>query len=252
MRKEICISLLDTGCVFWSKTEPVIANAEFGNTLANTGEIKHCQRRQKSVLELQNRCSTTELNWLNALRRAACICGSLNSTFDEPRSAAKYLSSPTDQMESCACPAGEFHVWPRGSTLLWTILRFRTTIGPLMHTKASPIPAGFHTVTPFLVVNDAARAIEFYKNAFDAREIMRFAGPDGKIGHAQIQVGNSMLMLCDECPQRNAAGPCPTGDAGRNLSLCGGLRHDVRQGGGAGSQSIVRSRTNSTVTVPAR
>jgi hypothetical protein len=62
---------LDTGCVFWSKTEPAIATAEFGNALAKTGEIKHGQRRPKSVLELQNRCSASELNWLE-LNFACC------------------------------------------------------------------------------------------------------------------------------------------------------------------------------------
>jgi hypothetical protein len=53
------------GCVFLGKMEPVMANAEIEKTLADTGEIKHGQRKQKAGLELQNRCSTTELNWLN-------------------------------------------------------------------------------------------------------------------------------------------------------------------------------------------
>jgi PhnB protein len=97
------------------------------------------------------------------------------------------------------------------STLSWTLLSLWFKITPLMNPKVAPIPAGHHSVTPFLVVHDGARAIEFYKQAFGALEIMRFAGPDGKIGHAQIQIGNSMLMLSDECPQRNARGPLSYG-----------------------------------------
>lgn len=65
---------------------------------------------------------------------------------------------------------------------------------------AKPIPQGFHSVTPYLTVNDAARALEFYKRAFGAQETMRMAGPDGKIGHAEIKIGDSMIMIADEMP----------------------------------------------------
>jgi PhnB protein len=62
-----------------------------------------------------------------------------------------------------------------------------------------PIPEGFHTVTPYLTVKDAPRAIEFYKRAFGARERRRMLAPDGKtVGHAEIVVGNSIVMLADE------------------------------------------------------
>jgi PhnB protein len=63
-----------------------------------------------------------------------------------------------------------------------------------------PIPAGYHTATPYLVVNDGARAIDFYKRAFGATEKMRMDGPQGKIGHAELQIGDSMIMLADEFP----------------------------------------------------
>jgi PhnB protein len=63
-----------------------------------------------------------------------------------------------------------------------------------------PIPTGYHTATPYLVVNDAARAIEFYKRAFDATETVRMEGPQGKIGHAELKIGDSMIMLGDEMP----------------------------------------------------
>lgn len=61
-----------------------------------------------------------------------------------------------------------------------------------------PIPDGYHSVTPYLIVHDAAKAIEFYKKAFGAVELMRMAGPDGTLGHAEIKIGNSPVMLADE------------------------------------------------------
>jgi PhnB protein len=61
-----------------------------------------------------------------------------------------------------------------------------------------------HTVTPHLVVRDAAKAIDFYKKAFGAQELMRMEGPGGKIGHAELKIGNSVIFLADEFPQ----GPC--------------------------------------------
>ncbi len=64
--------------------------------------------------------------------------------------------------------------------------------------KVNAIPTGYHSVTPYLVVNDANRAIEFYKQAFGATETVRMGGPGGKIGHAEIKIGDSMLMLADE------------------------------------------------------
>jgi PhnB protein len=64
--------------------------------------------------------------------------------------------------------------------------------------KVNPIPSGYHSVTPYLVVNDASRAIEYYKQAFKAKETVRMAGPGGKIGHAELKIGDSMLMLSDE------------------------------------------------------
>lgn len=64
-----------------------------------------------------------------------------------------------------------------------------------------PIPEGYHTITPYLVIRDAAKAIEFYKKAFGAQETARMAGPDGKIVHAEIKIGDSILMIADEMPQ---------------------------------------------------
>ncbi len=61
----------------------------------------------------------------------------------------------------------------------------------------SPIPQGYRTVTAYLIVNDAAKAIEFYKEAFGAEELFRFPMPDGKLAHAEIKVGDSIVMLAD-------------------------------------------------------
>jgi PhnB protein len=72
------------------------------------------------------------------------------------------------------------------------------------------IPEGFHTLTPTLVCKGAARAIEFYKEVFHAKEISRMAGPGGSIGHAELQIGDSKLMLSDEFPgMAHAPGATP-------------------------------------------
>lgn len=63
-----------------------------------------------------------------------------------------------------------------------------------------PIPDGYHSVTPYLIVNDGAGALEFYKKAFGAVETVRMGGPDGKVGHAEIRIGDSHVMLADETP----------------------------------------------------
>lgn len=70
-----------------------------------------------------------------------------------------------------------------------------------------PIPEGYHTVTPYLIFGDAAKAIEFYTEAFGATEVMRILKPDGGVGHAEIRIGDSMIMLADEHPDMGASGP---------------------------------------------
>jgi PhnB protein len=81
-----------------------------------------------------------------------------------------------------------------------------------------PIPDGYHTVTPYLIVKDAARALEFYKKAFGATETMRLADPSGRIGHAEIKIGDSSIMLADEFPEMGARSPQTLG--GSPVSLC--------------------------------
>ena len=73
--------------------------------------------------------------------------------------------------------------------------------------KAKAVPAGFHTATPYLFVQGAASAIDFYKAAFNAKELMRMPAPGGKVGHAQIKIGDSHIMLSDESPDMGAPGP---------------------------------------------
>ena len=70
-----------------------------------------------------------------------------------------------------------------------------------------PIPEGYHNVTPYLFVRSAASAIDFYKSVFAAAEIMRMAGPNGKIMHAELKIGDSIVMLADENPQTGVMSP---------------------------------------------
>jgi len=76
-----------------------------------------------------------------------------------------------------------------------------------MKKATQPIPAGFHTITPSLTVRNAAQAIEFYKKALGAEERMRMAGPDGKISHAELKIGNSIIFLNDENPTWGCKSP---------------------------------------------
>lgn len=87
-----------------------------------------------------------------------------------------------------------------------------------MNKKAKPIPAGFHTLTPYLTVKDGAEAIDFYKRAFGAKERLRMPGPDGKtVGHAEIIIGDSIVMLSSEMPGCNKS---PETLGGTPVSLC--------------------------------
>lgn len=71
--------------------------------------------------------------------------------------------------------------------------------------KANPIPPGYHSVTPYLVVNDGHAALEFYKRAFDATDVVVMNAPGGKIAHAEFKIGDSMVMLTEEMgPNRSA------------------------------------------------
>src|SRR5438034_11230274 len=76
-----------------------------------------------------------------------------------------------------------------------------------MTSRARPIPEGYERATPYLCVRDAASAIEFYRKAFGATELMRLTQPDGRIGHAEIKIGAAPIMLADEFPETGFHGP---------------------------------------------
>ena len=90
-----------------------------------------------------------------------------------------------------------------------------------MAKKAQAIPKGYHTVTPSLFVAGASKAIDFYKKALGAEELMRFAGPDGKIMHAEIKIGDSIVMLGDEMPEQGGKGPRAYGGSPSAFSSTG-------------------------------
>ena len=77
--------------------------------------------------------------------------------------------------------------------------------------SVKPIPDGYPRVTPYLHVDGASKAIEFYRTVFGAKERMRLAAPGGRIGHAELEIGNSMIMLADEHPEMNIRGPKSVG-----------------------------------------
>jgi PhnB protein len=82
-----------------------------------------------------------------------------------------------------------------------------------------PVPDGYHTVTPYLIVKEAARALEFYKQAFNATELMRLNDPEGKIAHAEFKIGNSPIMIADEAPQMGYCSPQSLGGSPVSLML---------------------------------
>src|SRR5438034_3922600 len=86
-----------------------------------------------------------------------------------------------------------------------------------MSTK--PIPEGYHTLTPYFSVDDAAGAIDFYKQAFGAKERMRMLAPDGKIGHAEIEIGDSVVMLSDPFPQATVRSPKELGGTSASVFM---------------------------------
>lgn len=88
-----------------------------------------------------------------------------------------------------------------------------------MPSKVKPIPDGYHTATPYLIIQGAAAALDFYKKIFGATEFVRMAQPDGKIGHAEMRIGDSVIMLADEVPQMGYRGPKALGGSPISLML---------------------------------
>ena len=83
----------------------------------------------------------------------------------------------------------------------------------------NPIPEGYRRVTPYLIVDGAAAAIDFYTSVLGATERMRMGGPEGKVGHAELEIGDSVIMLADEHPEMNARGPRSTGGTPVSLHM---------------------------------
>ena len=83
----------------------------------------------------------------------------------------------------------------------------------------SPIPKGYHSVSPYLAVEDATEAIEYYTKTFGAKERTRMEGPDGKIGHAELEIGDSVIMLSDPFPQASTRPPHELGGTSASVML---------------------------------
>ena len=88
-----------------------------------------------------------------------------------------------------------------------------------MSSKVPHTPAGYHTVTPYVIVHDAKQAIAFYQQAFGATEVLRLSAPDGSIGHAEIQIGDSRIMLADEMPEMGIRSPKTIGGSATSLMV---------------------------------
>ena len=82
-----------------------------------------------------------------------------------------------------------------------------------------PIPEGYHTLTPYLAVDNAAEAIEYYKKAFGAKERLRMETPDGGIGHAELDIGDSLVMLSDPFPQATTRPPKELGGTSASVFM---------------------------------
>ena len=85
--------------------------------------------------------------------------------------------------------------------------------------QVKPVPDGYHSATPYLIVDGAAKALDFYKRVFGGTERMRMPSPGGKVGHAEISIGDSVIMLADEHPEMGARGPRAFGGTAVSLHL---------------------------------
>ena len=89
-----------------------------------------------------------------------------------------------------------------------------------MTDNVNPIPEEVHTITPHIICDDAAAAIEFYRNAFGAEEVCRMPGPDGKsVMHAELKIGDSMLYMCQACPEMGAKSPKDIGGSAVTMHM---------------------------------
>lgn len=106
--------------------------------------------------------------------------------------------------------------------------------------KVKAIPEGYHSVTPYLFIKGAASAIDYYKNVFGAKERMRMPGPNHQVMHAELQIGDSIVMLADENPQAGAASPQTVGGASNSLHVYVEDVDTVTQKAVSGGAKLVR------------
>jgi PhnB protein len=91
--------------------------------------------------------------------------------------------------------------------------------GAFMPEAVTPVPTGYHTVTPYFTIRGASRAIDFYKKAFGATEVYRMEGPQGRVMHAELKIGDSMIMLGDEVPGMGNKSPETLGGTTAGIML---------------------------------
>jgi len=120
-----------------------------------------------------------------------------------------------------------------------------------MAAKVSYLPKDYNSVTPYLIVRDAAKAIDYYKKVFGATETVRMPGPDGKIGHAELKIGNSHIMLADENPSMGAGhisaatvGGSPVKAAQETLRILRDQLRSVIEFGGLTLESYIDFQSN--------
>jgi len=110
-----------------------------------------------------------------------------------------------------------------------------------MSSSVKPIPDGYHVLTPYLIVHGADKAIEFYKKAFGAIELFRMGGPDGRIGHAELLIGDCHLMLADEHLERGARSPKTIGGSPVTILIYVENVDEVVKGAIAAGAELVRA-----------
>ena len=88
-----------------------------------------------------------------------------------------------------------------------------------MNKKVSYMPPGYNNITPYLIAKNASKAIDFYKQVFDAKEVLRMEAPNNRIGHAELTIGDSKFMISDECPEVEALAPHTPGCSAVTLHL---------------------------------
>jgi PhnB protein len=92
-------------------------------------------------------------------------------------------------------------------------------VGVKRKKKVLAIPKGYHSITPYLIVNHAAKAIDFYKKVFGAKEVMRMEHKNGKVGHAELKIGDAKIMLADEYPEMGVHSPRAYGGSAVSIHL---------------------------------